>query len=83
MKIAAIVFIAIGACLVFNLLASALIFRDEFNTLTQKLIQLLFVWLVPLFGAFIVITIEFSRRPNRKLTSDGADHDKWENANVE
>lgn len=58
---------AVIAPLCLNLLATRAVLRDAFAERSQKLAQLLLVWLVPIIGAILVLA--FHRRsesPSRK-----------------
>ncbi|MEC5398960.1 hypothetical protein [Uliginosibacterium sp. H1] len=55
-----VVLLLLAACAIppgFNIRACVLIHRDDLSERSQKLFQLLLVWLVPLFGAIIVLWV--------------------------
>ena len=49
-----------------NVVATVMAIRAEFGTPLQKALQLMFVWLVPLLGSMVVITVVTSTRSDHK-----------------
>ena len=71
---------SVGLALVvlLNLVATVLIVRSDFETPLQKVLQLIFVWLIPLVGSTIVIAVLKAGRSDRKPRFDsGASGDVW------
>ncbi len=52
-----VVSVVIAALVVFNLYASWKVLRDSFSTRTQKLMQLGFVWFVPIIGPVLTLSL--------------------------
>lgn len=56
-----------------NVKATLLVSRDAYSERSRKIAQLLFVWLVPLIGAFLVLSVH--RREERSPGTFPADKD--------
>ncbi len=71
---------SVGLALVvlLNVIATVLITRSDFETPLQKMLQLIFAWLIPLIGSTIVIAVLKAARSDRKSRFDsGASGDVW------
>jgi hypothetical protein len=71
---------SIGLALVvlLNVVATVLIARSDFETPFQKVLQLIFAWLIPLVGSTIVIAVLKGTRSDRKPRFDSsASGDVW------
>ena len=71
---------SVGLALVvlLNVVATVLIVRSDFETQLQKVLQLIFVWLIPLVGSTIVIAVLKGARSDRKPRVDSvASGDVW------
>lgn len=64
-----ILLIILAALLVFNIYASRAILRSTLNDESQKRMQILFVWLLPILGA--VITLQVLKDSSRKSRLSG------------
>ena len=62
---------ALVVLLVANVAATAVVLRSNTATARQKGLQSLVVWLVPLLGAFIVITFHWLDRRTKVLQLNG------------
>lgn len=62
--------VGLGLVVLLSLVATAFIARSEFATPRQKIIQLIFTWVVPLVGSIIVIAILKVTRPERERRFD-------------
>ncbi len=51
------VVLVLGVSLAMNVWASVLVLRDQYSESTQRALQLLAVWVLPLFGAVIVFAL--------------------------
>ena len=79
-----LVIAGIAATLLLNLCASAVLLRATTLTINKKLVQLLLVWLLPLIGAVICISLHrsdaFHTQPAKtqqffeNVDSSGSDH---------
>jgi hypothetical protein len=52
-----VVSVVIALLLILNLYASVKVLRDSLSTRTQKLLQLCFVWLLPMLGAVLTASL--------------------------
>jgi hypothetical protein len=52
-----ILLVALGAVIAANLLATWRIARSDFDSMSQRLLQLAFVWCLPVIGAAIVSSL--------------------------
>jgi uncharacterized membrane protein YgcG len=70
--------VALGLVVLLNLVATILIARCDFETLLQKVLQLIFAWVVPLVGSTIVIAVLKGARSDRKPRFDsGSSGSAW------
>jgi hypothetical protein len=62
--------VVIALLVILNLYVSVKILRDDFSTRTQKLLQLCFVWLLPVMGAVLTaILVSGTRHPTVDVPS--------------
>ena len=47
----------LGSAIVLDVVATALLVRSDVATTLQKTLQIIFIWLVPFFGAIMVIAL--------------------------
>ncbi len=71
----------IGLLVVLNVVASAVSVRSGLFERQQLLMQLLLVWLLPLFGAALVLVFTLSQGNRRTMQTD-RNHSDWENINA-
>jgi uncharacterized membrane protein YgcG len=62
--------VGLGLVVLLNLVATTFIARSEFETPLQKMLQLIFVWAVPLVGSIIIIAVLKVTRPERERRFD-------------
>ena len=64
-----------------NATASVVALRSGLYERPQLHMQLVFVWLVPLFGAALILLFTLSQGSRRRTQVD-RDHSEWENVNA-
>ena len=73
--------LTIGIIVSLNVVASAVSVRSGLFERHQLLMQLALVWLLPLFGAALVLIFTLLQSNRRSMQMD-RDHSDWENMNA-
>ncbi|RYV01642.1 hypothetical protein SOPP22_14840 [Shewanella sp. OPT22] len=75
------VYILLGIISLFNLIATVVVFRTYFENKMRRVYQLLFIWLVPFFGAILAIYLNredrFTKKTKRKVGNDTSISDTY------
>ena|SRR5882757_10608621 len=70
--------VALALVVLLNLVATVMIARSDFETPLQKVLQLVFAWVVPCIGSIIVIAVLRGARSDRKAyPASDSSGDTW------
>ena len=74
----AVASVALALVVLLNLAATVMLVRSDFETPLQKVLQLVFVWVIPCVGSIIVIAVLRGARSDRRprFASDSSG-DAW------
>lgn len=69
-----LVLLVIAFIVILNVAATLAVRRDEFSEPSQKMLQILLVWIIPILGALLVLGVH--RKDEKPSGSYRPDHDR-------